>query len=246
MRNTAIGFIILGILAVASAARAELVPVRSITVSGQAERKVVPDEAHIIVTLGATQVKLADAKNLHDTKLRKLYAITDKNSIPSKNLSTQSSSVQPDYRYDNGKQIFKGYRVSTTVDIKLDEVGKLGSIVEQVMASGLEEQNQQEYGQLLSVNYTLSNPDKLRDELLAEAIRNARLKADRMAVAAGAEIARVYQVSEGDVPNYTPRPIPMMMAAKADFAAGAAREAVAPPVGEQEVRSTVTVTFELK
>lgn len=246
MRNM-IGFAIIGILAIASAARAEMVPVRSISVTGTAERKVLPDEAHVIVTLGATQMKMADAKATHDAKLKKLYAIADKNGIASRNLNTQSSAVQPHYSYNDGKQIFKGYRVSTTIDMKLADASKLGVVVEQVMASGLEEQNQQEYGQLLSTSYAISNPDKLRDELLAEAIRNARAKADKMAAAAGSEVYRVYQVSEGETPNYMPRPIPMMMAAKADMALGSAREgAVSPPIGEQDVRSTVTVIFELK
>lgn len=245
MRNV-LGFAILGILAVASAARTEMVPVRSITVTGMAERKVIPDEAHISVTLGATQMKMADAKATHDAKLKKLYAIASKNGIPEKNLRTESSSVQPYYSYSDGKQIFKGYRVSTSIDMKLSDATKLGAIVEQIMASGLEEQNQQEYGQLLSTSYTLSNPDKLRDELLAEAIRNARSKADNMAEAADASVARVYQISEGETPNYAPRPMPIMMAMKADAAMGAARESVSPPMGEQDVRSTVTVTFELK
>lgn len=243
MRNI-LGFTILGILAIASAARADMVPVRSISVTGMAERKVVPDEAHVIVTLGATQPKMADAKATHDAKLKKLYAIADKNGIDAKHLSTQSSSVQPYYTYDNGKQIFRGYRVSTTVDMKLADTNKLGPVTEQIMASGLEEQNQQEYGQLLSTSYTISNPDKLREELLAEAIRNARTKAESMAAAAGAEVARVYQVNEGETPNYAPRPIPMMMAMKAE--GGMARDAVAPPAGEQDIRSTVTVIFELK
>ena len=245
MRNL-LGFAILGILAIASAARADMVPIRSITVSGMAERKVAPDEAHIYVTIGATQPKMANAKSTHDTKLKKLYAIADKNGIERKHLSTQSSSVQPHYTYSDNKQIFQGYRVQSTIDMKLADIAKTGEVTEQIMSSGLEEQNQNEYGQLLSTSYTLSNPDKIRDDMLAEALKNARAKADNMAAAVGAEIARVYQINEGDAPSFQPRPM-MVMGMKADAApGGAAREAIAPPIGEQELRSTVTVIFELK
>lgn len=240
--------LIIGLLAAVSLAStafaADVVPVRSITVSGMAERSVAPDEAHIDVTLEATNLKLADAKAAHDAKLKKLFAIAEKNGIPQKNLSTQSSSVQPSYSYSDNKRIFNGYRVQTSIDVKIDDIGKVGTLVEQIMASGLEEKNQEEYGQLLSTRYGIAKPDELRDALLADAIRNARAKAQHMAAAAEANLGRVYQVSEGEVPNFQPRPV--MMMARAEAAAGfAAKDAVAPPPGEQELRSTVTVTFEL-
>lgn len=245
MRNI-IGFALLAIFAIASAARAEMVPLRSISVSGSAERKVVPDEAHVYVTLGATHAKMAEAKKLHDAKLAKLFSIAEKNGIGRNHLSTQSSSVQPHYSYNDGKQIFQGYRMVTTIDVKIADTKKLGTTVEQLMASGLEENNQHEYGQLLSTQYTIANPDKIRDEMLAEAIRNARIKAENMAAAAGAEVARVYQINEGDAPQFMPRPMPMMAMAKAEGAGDAAGEAAPPPAGEQELRSSVTVIFELK
>lgn len=244
MRNI-IGFALLAIFAIATAARAEMVPLRSISVSGSAERKVVPDEAHVYVTLGATHAKMAEAKKLHDAKLAKLYTIADKNSIGRNHLTTQSSSVQPHYSYNDGKQIFQGYRMVTSIDIKVADTKKLGTVIEQLMASGLEEHNQQEYGQLLSTQYTIANPDKIRDEMLAEAIKNARTKAENMAAAAGAEVTRVYQINEGDAPQFMPRAMPMMAMAKAEGAAYA-DTAAPPPAGEQELRSTVTVIFELK
>lgn len=240
--------LIIGLLAAVSLAStafaADMVPVRSITVTGTAERSVAPDQAHIDVTLGATNLKLADAKAAHDAKLKKLFAIADKNGIAQKNLSTQSSSVQPSYNYSDNKRIFKGYRVQTTVAVKLEDIRKVGTLVEQIMGSGLEEQNQEEYGQLLSTRYGIAKPDEVRDALLADAIRNARAKAQHMASAADARLGRVYQMNEGEVPNFQPRPV--MMMARAEAAGFAAKDAVAPPPGEQELRSSVTVTFELK
>lgn len=244
MRNF-LGFVILGIFAIASAARAEMIPVRSITVTGKAERKVIPDEAHVIVTIGATDMKMAVVKARHDAKLKKLFAIADKNRIERKHLTTQSSSVQPYYVWENNKQEFRGYRMQSSIDVKVADITKTADVVEQLMASGLEENNQQEYGQLINTSYTLSNPDKLREEMLGNAIRNARTKADYMAEAAGARIAGVYQINESEVPNYQPQP--MLMMAKAAMAEGAAGDqAVAPPTGEQDLRSSVTVIFELR
>ena len=53
----------------------DLVPVRSITASGSAERKIAPDEAHVSVNIGATNLKLEAAKAEHDKKLRDVMDI---------------------------------------------------------------------------------------------------------------------------------------------------------------------------
>jgi len=239
---------IIALLAVASLATTafaqELVPVRSVTVSGLAKRKVVPDEAHVIVTIGATDLKLQQAKAIHDTKLRKILDIVKKNGIPEKHVSTQSSSMMPIYEYDGSRRIFRGYRMATTVDIKLEKADKLGTMADQLLGSGLEDKYQDEYGELLSTNYTVSDPDRIRDEMLAEAIGNARKKAENIAQAAGAEIARVYQINETDTPVFQPRP--MMMLAKKSMPTAGPESDIAPPAGEEEMQATVTVVFELK
>lgn len=143
------------------------------------------------------------------------------------------------------KQFLEGYRVQANLDITVGDTGKLAGLLENITNAGLEKGANTEWGDLLSMYYTLSNPDKLRDDMLSEAIKNARAKADKMAAAAGALIGAVYQINEGGVATYQPQPMPMMaMAANAPMAK--AELAVAPPAGEQEVASSVTITYELK
>lgn len=245
MRMKLLGIAILSVLAVASAARAEMMPIRTISVSGTAERKLVPDEGHIYINVGATDLKMAAAKTKHDAKLKKIFAITDKQGIDRKHLSTQSSSVQPHYEYSDNRQIFRGYRMQTSLDIKVSDINKTPALVEQLMSAGLKEQDQQNYGQFISTSYTLSNPDKIREEMAAEAIRKAREKADKLAAAAGTSVIGVYQINESEAPQFYPRPM-MAMAMKAGGAGDASSESVAPPTGEQEVRSTVNIIFEIK
>jgi uncharacterized protein YggE len=228
---------------------ADMIPVRTISVSGQAERKVVPDEAHITVNLNSQAMKLTDAKASHDVKITKLMGIVKDAGIDEKKVKTQSSNIQPIYDYQNdpktgqGVRVFKGYRAQTSVDITIGDTSKLAGLMDKITAAGFEKGANQEWGDLLSSYYTLSNPDQIRDELLAQAITNARSKAENMAKAAGAKIGRVYQINEGSVPSYSPRPMPMLAM---DKSAGAEAAPIAPPAGEQEVNSTVTVIYELE
>ena len=234
---------------------AEMVPVRSITVTGFAKRHVVPDEAHLTVNLNSMDAKLAAAKTAHDAKLKKLMSIVDDAGIDEKKVRTQSSSVQPVYRYDHdpktnrSKRTLEGYRAQTTVDITVGDTSKLGKLMDTVTAAGFEQGANAEWGDLTSSYYSLSNPERIRDEMLAEAIANAKDKANKMAAAAGANVSRVYQINESGAPSFDfPRPMMMRaaapMMAMAKDAGGSAE--MAPPAGEQEVNASVTVMFELK
>jgi hypothetical protein len=233
-------------------AESELQAVRSISVSGMAERKIVPDEAHLRVNLNSMNLKMATAKAEHDEKLKKLLSITAEAGIDERKVRSESSTIQPIYDYvhdpktSQNNRIFKGYRVQTQIDVTVDDTDKLGALMDQITNAGFEQGANTEWGDLLSLNYQIAEPDKKRDELLAEAISNARAKAERMAQAADAKLGPVYQINEGSAPSFRrPVPMPMMMMAKAADA-GMNEAAYAPPAGEQNVQATVNVVFELK
>ncbi len=221
--------------------------VRSITASGTAERKIAPDEAHVQVNFGATNLKLETAKAEHDKKLRDVMVIAEKAGIDKAQMKTLSSSTQPHYSWENNKQNFKGYRVQTMIDITVKKIDAVGELIEKLSIAGLETGGTQEWGNLLSVNYTISEPEKIRDEMLADAIKNARKKAENMASAAGASIGNVIQINEGGAPQFN-FPQPMLMARGGVMAmdAQAAKMESAPPVGEQSVNANVNVVFELR
>lgn len=228
-----------------SAMAADLVPQRMITVNGMAERKIVPDEAHVNVNVSGLDAKLDTAKAQHDKKLKDVIAIAKANGVDEKQIKTQNSSIQPQYTYENNKRNFKGYQVQTALDITVKDTAKLGDIVEKLSAAKLETGGS-EWQNVLNVTYTLSNPDKVRDELLADAIKNARAKAERMAGAADASIGKVIAINEAGTPSMVFPPMPMVRAmAMKGGAEMASDAAMAPPAGEQQVNANVTVSFEL-
>lgn len=243
--------IIAALLLNAPAQADELKAVRTVTVNGLAKDKIVPDQAHITVNLNAADMELTKAKQTHDQKLQKLMNIVKDFKIDDKKVGTQSSNVSPIYTYEtdargNGKQIFKGYRVQTSVDITVEDTGKLAKLSDTIMKAGFDKDAPQEWGTLMNMYYTLSNPDEIRDEMLVKAIANAKAKADKMAAAVGSKVARVFQINEGGGFSYNPQPVPMMAMMEKSGAGGMADAAIAPPAGEQEVQSTVTVIFELE
>lgn len=280
MRFLAAASLSLSLLA-APAFADELKAVRTITVTGEAKKQVVPDEAHLTVNLNAQNKDMAAAQSAHNQKLSKLMAIVKKAGIDEKKVRTQSSNIQPVYTskdvavpvdtacmkayeeklkkltstpgsiltpcpggYER-KSVLEGYRVQTDLDVTVGDTKKLAALMDKIATSGFEQDMKDEWGNLMSVYYTLSDPDKLRDEMLSEAIANAKAKAERMASAAGSGLGRVYSINEGGTPQFQPvmMAAPRAMMMKAGIASDAA---MAPPAGEQQVQSSVTVTYELK
>ncbi len=230
---------------------------RTISVSGQANKKLVPDEAHLRVNLNSMKLKMADAKADHDEKLKTLLDIVKSEGVEERKVRTESASVQPMYEYVNQpitaampnpqpKREFRGYRVQTQLDITVVDTAKVGVLMEKITEAGFEKDANTEWGNLLDLNYRVSEPEKKRDELLAEAIATARTKAERMANAAGSRVVGVHSISEGNVSHYQP-PMPMMMARGAVIEQAMSDAApVAPPSGEQNLQASVSVVFELK
>jgi len=228
----------------------ELRALRTITVNGLAKNRIIPDEAHVTVNLNASDYQLAKAKDAHDAKLRRLMHLVSDYRIDKRKVSTQMSNVQPMYRYEtnpktgNNEQVFKGYRVQTTVDITVEDTSKLAKLMDDIMKADFDKDAPPEWGQLINMYYTLSDPDKLRDDLLGKAIANAKAKAEKMAAASGAKLSRVFQIQEGGGFNFNPQPVVMMESSSRLDASSPA--AMAPPAGEQEIQTSVTVTYELE
>ncbi|MDX2094592.1 MAG: SIMPL domain-containing protein [Alphaproteobacteria bacterium] len=229
---------------------------RTISVTGQANKKILPDEAHLRVNLNAMNLNMAEAKAAHDEKLGTLFEIAKSEGVEEKKLRTESASVQPVYEYvtppvtatmpnPQPTRVFRGYRMQTQLDITVVDTAKVGALMEKITEAGFEKEANTEWGNLLDLHYEVSEPEKKRDELLAEAIAAARAKAEHMAEAAGAGVVRVQHISEGMVSPYNPpRPMPMMAMTKMGVAE-AQGSAVTPPPGEQDLQANVSVIFEL-
>jgi|GEM_PF-2444233 len=229
----------------------EIRPIRTITVNGYTKQFVVPDEAHVTVNLNAQDMSLSNAKDAHDKKLEKLMKIAADHKIDKQKISTQSSNVHPVYTYETNpktggsEQIFKGYRVQSMIDLKVADTSKLGKLLDVIAKAKFDDQATPEWGNLINMYYTLSEPEKIREEMLAKAIANAKSKADKMAAASGAKVSRVFQINETGGFNPQPYPVAMLMAG-AKMAMEAQAAPGAPPAGEQQIDATVTVTYELE
>src|SRR6185437_10668655 len=146
--------------------------------------------------------------------------------VSSRDIQTTSLSLQPQYDPNKtGGARLIGFQANNQVTIKVRDIGQLPNILDRAISAGANEMS--------GIEFVVSEQSKLLDKARAEAIADARRKAELYANAAGMKVGRVMTISEeGTVPP--PRTFQAVRA-------GAA--AIAP--GEQTLRAVVTVSYEL-
>jgi hypothetical protein len=188
----------------------------TISINGVGEVSAAPDTAFItsgVTTQGATAREALDA----NTKaMAELIATLKESGIEPRDIQTSGFSVNPNYVYSdardaNGYQLppkINGYQVFNTVNVRVRELAKLGSVLDKAVTVGANTIN--------GVSFSVADPSKLYDEARKLAFADARGKAQLYATAAGEELGDLRNISESQ--GYS-EPQPYMMRASADVAA---------------------------
>ncbi|MEP6390693.1 MAG: SIMPL domain-containing protein [Halioglobus sp.] len=205
----------------------------TVSVSGQGLVSAPPDMATVSTGVITESERSEDALRENNAIVSALMDTLDDSGVDAKDRQTSNFSVSPRYsreRSDSGSPKIDGYRVSNQVTITVRDLEKLGSLLDALVKSGS--------NKLGSIGFGLSNQKALTDEARLLAVKNARKRAELYANAAGRKVGEVLSISESAIA--VPRPMmrnSMMMAEAAD---------VPIAVGENEIKATVHMVFELK
>lgn len=159
-------------------------------VHGQATVTAEPDQVQldIAVVTQAANAKTAADENAIKSKalIQELHTLQ----LPPSNVNSINFSVNPNYRYPlEGMPVIAGYTTSNTVRLLLDNISKLGSVIDIAIRSGA-----------ISVNrlaFTLHDQNPVRAHALAEAASQANAAADALAVSMKLKLGRLLSVEEG-------------------------------------------------
>ena len=139
-------------------------------INGKGSVMIKPDIA--VVSLGVTtenkDLKTAQTENA--IKSTALYNTLINKNVLEKDIMTESYTITPEYDYVEGKQIFRGYRVTNTLKVTIRDLSKVGEIIDDAVASGANTVN--------SIRFTASNSEFYYREALNIAIDDAIKKAE--------------------------------------------------------------------
>jgi hypothetical protein len=201
-------------------------------VSAHAEAHRVPDVATISAGV-VTQAADADAAmRANAQQMDKVMAAVRAAGIAERDIQTSGINVNPQYRYaENQPPAITGYQASNTVNLKVRDIGKLGRVLDALVASGANQVN--------GPSFEIDQPDTVYDEARRAALDKAQARAAMYAKTLGLRVHRIVSIGEGG--GYRP-PVPMPMMAMAK-AMDRAETQVAP--GENILGADLDVVFEL-
>lgn len=206
------------------------------SVDGTGKITTTPDVA--LVTLGvqtdAATVRAAQQENTK--KMNAITAMVKGQGVAEKDLTTAGYSIYPRVDWNSGKQTILGYTVTQSLSVKIRDLDKTGDIISQAGDLGA--------NQVGGINFTIDEPEALRDQARDKAIADAKKKAEALARQLGVTIVKAVSFAEQGVGG----PIYPMYSKTMEYdVANGQIAAPAPDIqtGSQDVVSNVTVVFEI-
>jgi uncharacterized protein YggE len=212
----------------AAAAPALAADARTISMSGHGEAKAAPDLVTVNAGVTTSAATAAAALSANTARMKQVFAALEKMGVPQKNIQTMNFSVSPQYSNPQGNEgpRLTGYQVNNQVRLRLDDVAGLGKALDALVAAGANHMN--------GIDFAIQDPAPLLAKARADAIADARLRAETYARAAGVTLGPILSISEG---GEGPRPMYRMMAM--------APAPVPVAAGEETISADVAVVWEI-
>ena len=225
----------------------------TISVTGEAEVSSAPDIATFSFTVSEVADTPEEAQNVISDKTKNILDGLSFLEIQEKDITTNSYTINPQYEWvevqrkvqtapdgtiyypgNNRNQVLIGYNVRQNVEITLRNIEQSGDILSLLAQEAV----QNVYGP----NFEIEDPDQLQEEARLEAIADAKEKAQRLADNLDVKLGDVVSFNENAGGNYYPTP------SRLEYMAMDMEEMSTPelPAGENDIRSRVTITYEIK
>jgi len=215
----------------AAPALADDVPPAAISVTGEATLSVAPDQAQIEAGVTSEAKTAREASEANNAAMGKVLLALKAAGTEQKDIQTSRLSLQPESAPNRppGPNTIVGYRASNHVTVRLHDVTKIAATIDMLVAAGATD--------IGGINFSVSNASKLLDDARAQAVADARRKAEIYARAAGVTLGAPLSISEEGAPG----PVTFRR-----MAVGMAASPTPIAQGEETLQVTVSVSWAIK
>lgn len=245
---------------------------KTISVDGTGDAVAVPDIATFSFTVSESAKTVAEAQTKATEKSNGALKAVRDSGVADKDIKTTSYNISPKYEYQNavctystpetvtntmmgapagvssvtpavaqvrycppGRSVLTGYEVSQSIQVKIRDLAKAGAIFTSI--GTLEVQN------ISGLNFEVDEPEAIKAAARKEAIENAQTKAEALAKQLGVSLGRITSFYESSGPM--PYAYGMGGGLKVSMVEADAARAPEVPIGEEEVTSNVSITYEI-
>lgn len=202
-------------------------------VTGYGEVTAAPDRATVSFAVVGRAETAPEAQQIMNDQLASTLRSLRSFGLSDDAIRTRQFSLNPRWRYDSGETILVGYEARTQMEVHLDELDRLGALVQTLVNAGVTEVGR--------ISYGLKDTRAVQEAALREAARDARWRAETLAQALDQRIVGVVEVYDQSAGS--PQPMPVMM--RATMAMDEAMAAPEFPADELTIRAQVVVLFRL-
>lgn len=224
--------VLLSSLAWTPAALAQSSEPPQITVTGEGIIKATPDQAWISIGAESHSKMSKDAQQRNAEAMSAVLQKIAAFGIAKDAIKTTALDLQMEYDYANGKQTPRGYVARNTVEVRVDDLTKLGDVLDAVVNSGAT--------MIHGLRFDVKQRDQIAASALQVAVKNAMSKTQAIATGAGRAVDRVIKIEELSGGGEA---VPMMR----QYAMAKTADASTPvAAGEMEIRAQVRLTVAIK
>ncbi len=165
---------------------------RTITVSGEAELKVAPDEVTITVGVDSRDKDLSKAKKDNDERIKRIIAAAKNSGVEERRIATDRISIEPHYEsssYSGRGTSIEHYAVQRNLQLTLREVARFDAVLSALVEAGA--------NVVHDVQFTTTELRKHRDQARELAMKAAGEKAAALAKTMGMKPGTPRSITEG-------------------------------------------------
>jgi len=204
---------------------------RSLSISGQGDVRAAPDTVTLSAGVTGEGPTAAGALSANAARMQSVFAALKEIGVGDKDIQTANFSVSPQMANGNNQPPHvTAYQVSNQLQLRLDDVAKLGPALDALVTAGTNQMN--------GIDFAIKDPAPLLAQARADAVRDARAKAETYTKAAGVSLGPILSISVNG--GQGPRPVymalPMVRAAKA----------VPVAAGEESITAEVSIVWEIR
>ncbi|HSG35705.1 MAG TPA: SIMPL domain-containing protein [Sphingomonadaceae bacterium] len=192
-----------------------------------------PDIANLSAGVTSFAPTAIEALRLNSGQMDAVIRRIESLGVDEDDIQTSGISLNAEYDYDqeSRQQVFRGYRVSNRVSVKLRDIERTGRVLDALVEAGATD--------LGGISWSIDDPSAAEDQAREAAFKSARERALGYARAAGYSDVRLLEVNESVTGGW---PIPLE---SVDAAASVRNESMPIRPGQVQAGVTVRVIYEM-
>ncbi len=158
-----------------------------LTVVGEAKLQFIPDVVDISVSLNRTEETAALAKHNIDSRAGMIITLAKEIGIETRDIRATDLAIAPHREYRNGEYHHKGFSAELQIDLKLRSISEFNRLVSRLVDVPID--------RIVAIKTKLDNESAANQAALADAIDDAKGRAEAIAQRLGVKLGRVFSAT---------------------------------------------------